>query len=179
MVVVGQKLKNRSQKMSQVQSGGEDGMVDTEVGPVDDETAETEVDFRPSRGSDRVPEDRPIITGAVAAEADERDPGRTRLLRSLGGAKPKRPRDGLPIPRTPGPRKPPPGAGTQPGKSVTDRFSFDMPTPMYPGSGRQPPGAGTQPVTNQYAFEMPTQTNPGPGRQPPGAGTQPATERFT
>ena len=32
--------------MSREQSDGEDSVVETEVGPVDDETAETEVDFR-------------------------------------------------------------------------------------------------------------------------------------
>ena len=66
------------------------------------QTVETEVDFRPPRGSDRVLEDRSIITGAIGAEADERDPGWTRRLGSLGRAKPKQPRNGLLIPRTPG-----------------------------------------------------------------------------
>ena len=50
--------------MSQVQSEEEDGVVETEIGSDNDKTAETEVDLRPPRGSDRVPEDRPIITGA-------------------------------------------------------------------------------------------------------------------
>ena len=107
-------------------------------------------------------------------KADERDPARTRRLGSLGGAKPKRPRDELPILQTQGPRIPPPGAGTQPGKPVTDWFLFDMPTPTYPGPGRQPPGARTQPVT----FEMPNPTYLGPAKHLPGTGTQLATDRF-
>ena len=85
---------------------------------------------------------------------DERDPGQTRRLGSLGGAKPKRPRYGLPILRTPGQRGPPPRAGTQPGKSVTHRLSFNIPT--YPGAGRQPPGAGTQPATYRFTYELPS-----------------------
>ena len=67
--------------MSREQSDGEDSVVETEVGPVDDETAETEVDFRLSRGSDpgpdQMPKDTPIVTG-VGAEADMLDPGQTR-----------------------------------------------------------------------------------------------------
>ena len=135
-------------------------MVDTEVGPVDDETAETKVDFSPPRGTSRMPDDRPIITGAIGAEADKRDPGLTSRFGSLGGAKPKRPRFELPIPRTPGPRRMPPGAGTQPEQSGTDRFSFEMPTPTYPGPGRQPAGAGTRSVTDRYTFGMLTLTYP-------------------
>ena len=55
--------------MSRVQSDGEDSMVETEVGPVDDGTVETEVNFRLPRGSDPglkgVKKDMPIVTGAV------------------------------------------------------------------------------------------------------------------
>ena len=101
------------------------------------------MDFRRSEpGPDQMPKDMPIIMGAMGAEEDKRDPGQTRPLGPLGGAKPKRPRYELPIPRTPGPRRPPPGAGTQPGKPVTDRISFDMPTPTYPGPDRQLPVPG-------------------------------------
>ena len=128
-----------------------------------------------------MPEDRPIITGAIGAEADKRDTGHTRPIGSLGGAKPKWPRYELPIPQTLGHRKLPPGAGTQPKESVTNRFSFEMPTLTYPGPGRQPPGAGTRPVTavtDWYTFGMPTPTYPGPARQPLGTGIQPATDRF-
>ena len=39
--------------MSQEQSNVEDSVVETEDGPVDDETAETEVNFLLPRGSDR------------------------------------------------------------------------------------------------------------------------------
>ena len=94
--------------MSREQSEEKDGVVETEVGPVDDETAETEVDFRPPRGTNWMLDDRPIITGAIGAEADRHDPGQTTRFGSLGGAKPKRPRFELPIPRTPGPRRMPP-----------------------------------------------------------------------
>ena len=89
-------------------------MVETEVGLIDDETAETEVDFRPPRGTNQMPDDRPIITRAIGAEAGKRDPGQTKRFRPLGKAKPKRPRFELAIPRTPGSRRMPPGAGAQP-----------------------------------------------------------------
>ena len=141
-------------------------MVEAEVGPVDYETMETEVDFRPPRGSDpgpdQMPKDMPIVTGAIGAEADKHDPGQTPRLEPLGGAKPKRPRYELPIPRTPGPRRPPPGAGTQPLKPVTDRFAFEMLTPMYQGPDRQLPGTGTQPVTDWFAYELPPRTRTQP-----------------
>ena len=88
--------------MRREQSDGEDGVVETDVGPVDDETAETEVDFRLPRGYDRMPEDRPIIKGAVGAQMDKRDPGQTSRFGSLGGAKPKRPRDHTACRREPG-----------------------------------------------------------------------------
>ena len=47
MVVLDLEAKNRSWKMSREQSKEKDGVVETEVRPVDDDTAETEVDFRP------------------------------------------------------------------------------------------------------------------------------------
>ena len=110
-------------------------MVETENGPVDDETGETEVNFRMPRGSDpgpdQMPRDIPVVTGTVGTEADTLDPGQTRRLWPPNGAKPKLPRYDLPIQRTPGPRRPLPGAGTQPVKPVTDRFAFEMPTPIY------------------------------------------------
>ena len=59
--------------MSREQSVGEDGVV-TEV----DETAETEVDDRPPRGCDRIPEDEPFVAGAIGAEADKTVPGQKR-----------------------------------------------------------------------------------------------------
>ena len=59
-------------------------MVETEVVPVDYETAETEVEFRLPRGSDpgadRMPKDIPVVTGAIGAELDMRDLGLTRRL---------------------------------------------------------------------------------------------------
>ena len=144
VVVVDLKVKNKSRKMSQEQSEEEDGVVETEVGPVDDETAETEVEFRPPRGTSRMPDDRSIITGTVGAEADKRDPGQTNRFGPLGGAKPKRPRFELPIPRTLGPRRMPPGAGGQPEESGTDRFSFEMPTQRIqdPVGSHRVPGQG-------------------------------------
>ena len=59
-----------------------------------------------------MPKDMAIVMGAVGAEADKRDPGQTRRLGPLGGSKPKWPRNESPIQRSPGPRRPPPGAGT-------------------------------------------------------------------
>ena len=145
--------------MSLEQSDGEDSMVETEVVPVDDKTAEIEVEFRPPRGSDpgpyQMPKDIPVITGAIGAEADMHDPGQTRRLGPLGGAKPKRPRFELPIQQTPGLLRLLPGAGTQPVKPVTDLLAFKMPTPTYPGPGRQLPGAETQPVTDWFTYELP------------------------
>ena len=149
--------------MSREQSDEEDSMVETEVVPVDDETTETEVEFRRPRGSDPgpdwMPKYIPVITGAVGAEADTHDPGQTRRrLGPLSGAKPKRPRFELPIQQIPGPRRLPPDVGTQPVKPVkpvTDRISFEMSTPMYPGPARQLPSAGTQPVTDRFMYELP------------------------
>ena len=160
--------------MSQKQSQEEDGVVETKVGPVDDETAETEVDFRPSCGTNRMPDDRPIITGAVGVEADKRDPRQTNRFGPLDGSNRNGPglscrfrelRDHAGCHREPGDSR----------KSRSDRFSFETPTPTYPGPGRQPPGAGTMPVTDRYTFGMATQAYPGPVRQSPGTGTQPRT----
>ena len=70
--------------MGREQSDGEDSVVETADGPVDDRTADTEMNFRLPRGSDpgqdRVPKDIPIVTGAIGAEADTPDPGQTRRL---------------------------------------------------------------------------------------------------
>ena len=87
-------------------------MVETEVVLVDDETAEIEVEFRLPRGSDpgtdRMPKDIPVVTGAVGTEADTHDLEQTRRLGPLSGAKRKRPRFELPIQQTLGPHRPPP-----------------------------------------------------------------------
>ena len=69
----------------------------------------------------------------------------------------------LPIQQTPEPRRPLPGAGTQP---VTDQFAFEMPTPTYPGLGGQLPSTRTQTVTDRFAYEL-----------PPQARTQPVVDR--
>ena len=63
--------------MSREQPGEEDGAMGTEVGPVGDENVETEVEFRPPRGTNQMSEEMPIITGVVRTETDERDPGQT------------------------------------------------------------------------------------------------------
>ena len=69
-------------------------VVETEVGPVNEETAETEVDFRLPRGADmetnQLPKDIPIVPGAVGPEVFTPDPGQQRRLGPLSGAKPKR-----------------------------------------------------------------------------------------
>ena len=102
--------------------------------PVDDKTAATEVDFRPPRGTNQMPDDRPIITGAIGAEVDKHDLGQTSRFGSLGGAKPKRPRFELQIPRTPGPHRMPPGAGTRLVESGTDRFSLENANTILSGT---------------------------------------------
>ena len=67
--------------MSREQSDEEDGVVETEDGQADDETAETEPNGRLARGSDPGPElvqkdtSIPILPGVVGAEADTPDPG--------------------------------------------------------------------------------------------------------
>ena len=116
----------------------------TEVGPVGNENVETEVEFRQPRGTNRMSKERPIITGVIAAETDERDPGQTHRFGSLGGAKPKRPEFELPNSRTPGPRRTPPGTGEQPEKEsgTTTGSHLNCRPPMYSGPGRQPSGAG-------------------------------------
>ena len=66
MVVVDQKLNNRSKKMSREQSDGEDSMAETEVVPVDDKAGETEVELCLPRGAgpglDQIPKDVPVVT---------------------------------------------------------------------------------------------------------------------
>ena len=62
--------------MSGEQSDWEDSLVGTEVVPVDEETAETEVEFRRPRGSepgpDRMPKDIPVVTRAAGVEIRDR-----------------------------------------------------------------------------------------------------------
>ena len=145
--------------MSREQSDGEDSIVETEV--------------RLPRGSDpgpdQMPKDMPVVMGAVGAEADTRDLGQTHRLGPLSGAKPKRPRFELPIQQTPGPRRLPPCAGTQPVKPVTDRFAFEMPTPTYPGPGRQLPGSGTPPVLDRLGDDLSDMPNSMHDKLPPRA----------
>ena len=165
--------------MSREQSDGKYSVVVTGDGPVDDGTAETEVNFRLPRGSypgpDRVPMDMPIAMGAVGAEAVTPDPGQTRRLGPLIWTKPKRHKYELPIQPTPGPGRLVPGAGIQP---ATDRFAFEMPTLTYPGPGRQLPGTGTQPVTDWFAYKLLTLPTLGQGRLPQRTSTQPVLDRL-
>ena len=51
MVVVDLKVRNKNRKMSREQSEEEDGVVGTEVGPASDGNRETDVEFRPPRGT--------------------------------------------------------------------------------------------------------------------------------
>ena len=143
MIIVDVKVRNKSRTMSREQSEEEDGVVGTEVGPESNENVETEVEFRPPRGTNRMPDERPIITGAVGEEAGEHDPGQTNLFGCLGGAKPKRPKFEVPIPRTPGPCRMPPGTGKQPEESGMTDFHLKC----RPQCIRDP--VGSQPVPGQ------------------------------
>ena len=160
--------------MSQEQSDRENSVVETEEGPVDDGTAATEMNLHMPRGSglgsELVPKNIPIVTGAVGAEADTPDPGQPLRLGLLGGAKPKWFTYEQPTQRTPGPGRSLPGAGTQP---VTNRFTFEMPTLTHPGPGRPLPGTETQPVTDRFAYKLLTLPTSGLGRLPPRSRTQP------
>ena len=103
--------------MSREQPGEDDGAMGTEVKPVGDENVETEVEFRPPHGTNRMSEERPIIMGVVGAETYKQDSGQTNRFRFLGGAKLKRPEFELPNPQTPGTCRTPPGTGETVGKS--------------------------------------------------------------
>ena len=78
--------------MSEEQSEEENGLVTTEDGWFDDETAEPEVILRLPRGSDPAPELAPRATqmepGAVSADADTPDPGHHRRFGPPNGTKP-------------------------------------------------------------------------------------------
>ena len=176
VVVVDQKLKKRSKNMSGEQSDGEGSTAETEVVPGGEDTRESEVELRLPYGAgltpDRIPKDIPAAMGTTRADTDTRDPGQTRRLEAMGGAKPKRPRFDLPVRETPGSHRLRPNVGTRPGK---------------PGLDRQPLGSGTQPVPN-YAHpekpgtlwfppDRPTPTYLGPDR-PPDSGTQSVNNRF-
>ena len=145
--------------MSREQSDGDDSVVETEGGPVDDGTAETEVNFRLPRGSDPgpegVPKDIPFITGAFGAEADTPDPGEPRRLGPLAGRNRNGPRLTCRPPTYSAPSRPLPGAGTQP---VTDRFTYELLTLPTSGQGRLPPWTRTQPVPDRFMNDPPSQT---------------------
>ena len=115
---------------------------------------------------DQIPKDIPIPPGAVGLDVVIPNLEEQHRLEPPGGAKPKRPRYGLPIPRTPGPRRQLSGAGAQPVGSGDDRFAFEMPSPTYSGPDRQLPCTGTQPVktgNDRFIFGMSSPTYPGPG----------------
>ena len=97
----------------------------TEVGPVDNETAEIEV----PRGSDRMSEDGPVIAGAIGAEADRSDPGQQHRFVTLGGAKLLQSSIGTPALLHQELGSPPPKARTQ---LVIDRFG-ETPFLLIPG----------------------------------------------
>ena len=134
---------------------------------------ETEVELCP-RGTNRMPDDRPIITGA---ERDGHDPGQTNRFGPRDGAKLKKPEEELPIQRTPVPRRPLPGTRVQLGMPVNDQFTLETPRSTYPRPDRQLPKAGTWPVINWFmeTSSMPTLGHDSP---PPWTGTQPVTVRF-
>ena len=92
MVVVNQKL------MSGEKSDRED-------------TGESEVELRLPHGTglkpDRIPQDIPAAMGTTGADTDTCDPGQTRRLEAVGGAKPKR----LPVRETSVSHRLPPNAG--------------------------------------------------------------------
>ena len=75
--------------MSREQSGEEDGVMETEVGPVGDENVETEVEFRPPRGTYRQ-------SSWESLEQRQVSRIRVRQTESLGVAKPKWPEFELP-----------------------------------------------------------------------------------
>ena len=133
--------------MSEEQSEEENGLVITEDGRFDDETAEPEVILHLPRGSDPAPELVPRATpmdpGAISGDADTSDPEQHHQFGPLSGAKPKRSMYEMPTLPTPGHGRPPPSTGTQP---VTDRFMHEMPTLPTPVHNRPPPGTETQPV---------------------------------
>ena len=142
-------------------------MVETEGVPVDDETAETEMEFHLPRGSDpgpdRMPKKIPVITP---------DPGQQHRLGPLSGAKPFQSSFKAPTLLALGLGSPPPKAGTQP---VIDR-SVETPFTPTPGHGSLPPKPGAQPVTNR-SVETPFTPTPELGSLPPKARTQSATDR--
>ena len=163
----------RSLKMSQEQSEEENGLVTTEDGQFDGETAEPEVIISLPRGSDLAPE---LVMQAtpMGPDADTPDPGQHRRFGPLSGAKPKRFMDERPTLSTPGHSRPPPSTGTQP---VTDQFMYELLTLPALGHGRPPPSTGTQPVTDLFMSELLTLPTPGHSRSPPRTGTQPVTDR--
>ena len=85
----------RNLKMSEEQSEEENGLVTTEDGRFDDETAELEVIICLPRGSDPAPELVPRATsmepGIVSADADTPDPGQHRQFGPLNSDKPMDP----------------------------------------------------------------------------------------
>ena len=153
--------------MSREQSDGGHGVLETEVDPVDDATAEAEVDFR-------------RLVGLT------RDRTRCRRICSSSSGGGRQVWSGTDTPTwvtelvqtetaqvwvadsansgtTQGPDRKLPGAGTQPVKQVTERYAFKMPTPTYPGPARPLQGTGTQLVTDRFTYELSPRTRTQPG----------------
>ena len=145
----------RNLKMSQEQSEEENGLVTTEDGQFDGETAEPEVIIRLPRGSDPTPElvmrATPMSPGTVSADAGTPGLGQHRRFGPLSSAKPKRSMEEMLTLPTPGHDRPLPNTGTQP---VTDRFMYEMPTLPTPGHSRPPPMTETHPVTDRSMYEL-------------------------
>ena len=104
--------------MSREQSGGEGSGVETGTDRFVDATAETEVELRlpleVDMEPDRIRKDVPIYPGAVDLDVVGPDPETQCRFGPPNGAKPKWARYGLPLPRTPEPRRQLPAAGAQP-----------------------------------------------------------------
>ena len=108
----------RGLRMSQEQSEEENGLVITEDGRFDDETAEPEVIICLPRGSDPAPElvplAKPMDPATVIVDADTPDLGQHRRFGPLSGTKPKWSMYEMPTLPTPVHNRPPPSIGTQP-----------------------------------------------------------------
>ena len=104
-----QKLEERRPVMSREQSDGEHSVVEAGTDRFVDATAETEVELRLPLEVDLEPErickDIPIYPGAVDLDVVGPDPETQRRFEPPNGAKTKWARHGLPLPRTPEPRR--------------------------------------------------------------------------
>ena len=116
-----------------------------------DATAETEVELRlpleVDMEPDRIRKDVPIYPGAVDLDVVDPNPETQGRFGHPNGVKsPKWPRHGLPLPRTPEPRRQLPGAGAQPVEFGDGRRKFGMSSSTCPGLAQRRPNAGIQQV---------------------------------